>query len=49
MRKTGPVTTGDLRRNGTAGSPDGAKRNPGFTHTGDEDPKFAALHPGYVC
>jgi hypothetical protein len=31
-----------------ASSPDGAKRNPGSTHTGNQDPDFASLHPGYV-
>jgi restriction system protein len=30
-------------------SPHEAKRNAGFTRTGDEDPDCAALHPGYAC
>jgi glutaredoxin len=30
-------------------SPDGAERNPGLTHTGDEAPDCAPLHPGYAC
>jgi hypothetical protein len=28
-------------------SPDGAKRNPGSTHTANQDPDYAPLHPGY--
>jgi hypothetical protein len=30
-------------------SPHEAKRNAGFTRTGDDDPDCAALHPGYAC
>jgi hypothetical protein len=28
-------------------SPDGAERNPGSAHTGDQDPDYAPLYPGY--
>jgi len=30
-----------------ARSPDGAKRNPGFSRDASSAPDFASLHPGY--